>query len=76
MTEYRAMTLEDITQDVEELIAEVVESWFVDEPLNREDFADRLENVLPDKMCLPNQFDDPVMLRVLKLARKVKREMD
>lgn len=76
MSAYRTMTFEDITQDVEELIAEVVESWFVDEPINREDFADRLENVLPDGLCLPDQFDDPVMVRVLKFARKVKREMD
>ena len=76
MSAYRTMTLEDITQDVEELIAEIVESWFVDEPLNREDFADRLENVLPNMMCLPSQFDDPVMMQVLKLARKVKREME
>jgi len=76
MSAYRTMTFEDITQDVEELIAEVVESWFVDEPLNREDFADRLENVLPEGLCLPNQFDDPVMVLVLKFARKVKREMD
>jgi len=70
------MTFEDITQEIEELIAEVVESWFVDEPLKREDFADRLENALPNGLCLPDKFDDPVMLRVLKMARKVKREME
>jgi hypothetical protein len=76
MSEYRTLTLEDITPEVSLLIEDVVESWFATDPLNREDFADRLEAVLPNGLCLPCQFDDPIMMLVLKMARKVKRELN
>ena len=74
--EYRTMTEADLTPQIHLILEDVVESWFATEPLNREDFADRLEARLPDGLCLPNKWDDPVMVLVLKVARKVKRELE
>ena len=73
--EYRTMTEADLTPQVHLILEDVVESWFANEPLSREDFADRFEARLPDGLCLPDKWDDPVMVLVLKVARKVKREL-
>ena len=60
------------------LIEEVVEGWFLDEPLRGEEFLDRLEGyTYPQQgIVFPSQMDDPVILAVLKQARKVKRELN
>ena len=68
---------EDEVASLELAIEEIVEGWFLDSLLDREELADRLEGTrLPDgkKWELPDQWDDPVMVAVLKLARRIRKE--
>lgn len=74
--EWREITLEEVPT-IHDSIEGIVEGWFLDSPLNAEDFLARLEgDLLPDgkKLDLGTQMDSPVVLAVLKYARRVKKE--
>lgn len=76
MTDYRTFTVDDVDR-YEQDIEETVEGWFLDEPLSRDDFIDRLEQVtVRDGVVFASSWDDVAIKRVLSIARRVKRELN
>lgn len=63
---------------VEDLVQSIVEGWFLDDPLDAEDFTNRLEGTaLGDSRVLlelPGDWDDPALKALLKMARRIRRE--
>jgi hypothetical protein len=87
---YRHLTLDEVNSDefVEGIIAPIVESFFVDEPMGWIDLCDRVDDWVANPYiidgdalryecrCTPDQPDDPVVKRIVAIARKIKRELN
>lgn len=75
--DWHLLTVEEVPL-VEDLVQGIVEGWFLDEPLDSEDFTNRLEGTaLPGSRVLlelPGDWDDPALKAVLKMARRIRRE--
>lgn len=75
MNEYRPITMgeaENLTDEIET----IVEGWFSDEPLNREEFIDRLESFTMTRgLYFDGGWDSPIIKKVLATARKIKKEI-
>lgn len=75
MSEMRTLTIDGITDEVTDLIVDIVEGWYLNDPIPRGDLLDRLESYLfPRGIVLPGQMDDPVCNKIIAIARKVKKE--
>lgn len=82
-TRFRVLTLDDIDEGVVDIIETVVDGWFMDDPMPRDELLDRVEDMLGDDGGAPRRewcldirdiYDDPVAKRIVAVARKYKRE--
>jgi len=87
---YRDLTLDEVNSDeFEELLATVVEGWFMNQPMGWIVLCDRVDGLASIGQyeridgelchihrCTPNQQDDPVVKRIIARARKIKRELN
>lgn len=70
-------SVEDITDEVREIVRDVVEGWFSTGRIDEEDFADRVEGkTLNDgsKLLLPQTFAHPVFKELKKIAKEAQAE--
>lgn len=60
-----------------ELVSSIVDGYYADQPLVTAEFIDRLEGWAMSTMnCyLPSNYDDPVVVALVKMARKIKKQM-
>lgn len=71
----RTLSLGEITDTIIEEIEGIVDGYFLDRPLARDEMLDRLETYLyRDGIVLPSQMDDPVCKKIMAIAKKAKRE--
>ena len=66
----------DVTLHIRALVANCVEDWFPNEPLNTEDFIDRLcTHYLNDEGWDIESMDTPAVREIMREARHTKREL-
>jgi hypothetical protein len=62
---------------LDDMIVDLVESWFADAPLNTHDFLDRLDEWLySNGYQMPSQIDDPTIKTIMRRARQIKKELN
>lgn len=76
MTTYTTLQVDQIDESVIEMIEDIVDGWYIDDKLDTYGFLDRLESWLLNRnTILPSQMDDPVIKKILRIARKYKKEV-
>lgn len=65
------VTRQDVTDDVLETVWDVIEGWYLDDPIDWEDVLDRADNA---EWEFGDQWDDPVITYVQREMRRRKRE--
>ena len=66
--------VEHVTDELLQHALDITEDFFVDQPMDRFDFVDRLE--LRANVDLGSTIDSPAIEHLLKTARKHKRRMN
>ena len=75
VNQYKTLTVEEINDTLIKTITEIVDDYFLDQPLAQGDLLDRVEaHLFRDGIVLPGSMEDPVCRRIMAVAKKAKKE--